>query len=73
MVVINHEDKKLKDVLMNKCFDFVVLGPGPGILNDYKKQSHFIEKYIFGKKALIGICLGHQMIGDIMGFQVKRY
>ena len=39
----------------------IVLSPGPGSPKDYPATSKIYKKYK-GKKKIIGICLGYQMI-----------
>ncbi|WP_075484633.1 aminodeoxychorismate/anthranilate synthase component II [Candidatus Pelagibacter communis] len=41
--------------------DAIVLSPGPGSPKDYPTTSKIYKKYK-GKKKIIGICLGYQMI-----------
>ena len=41
--------------------DTIVLSPGPGSPKDYPNSSKLYKKYK-GKKKIIGICLGYQMI-----------
>ena len=41
--------------------DVVVFSPGPGSPKDYPLSSKIYNKYK-GKKKIIGICLGYQMI-----------
>ena len=50
----------LNDKLLDKS-DVVVLSPGPGSPKDYPATSKIYKKYK-GKKKIIGICLGYQMI-----------
>ena len=48
----------------NKLLDksnVIVLSPGPGAPKDYPTTSNIYKKYK-GKKKIIGICLGYQMI-----------
>jgi carbamoyl-phosphate synthase small subunit len=54
-----------KDVLALKP-DGIVLSPGPGdpaLLNDIAKTV----RNLIGKKPIMGICLGHQLIGTALG------
>tara|TARA_B100001113_G_scaffold340181_1_gene324144 strand:+ start:408 stop:965 length:558 start_codon:yes stop_codon:yes gene_type:complete len=46
--------------LLNKS-DVIVLSPGPGSPKDYPISSKIYNKYK-GKKKIIGICLGYQII-----------
>lgn len=47
-------------------FDKIVLGPGPGIPDEYPHFKIIFSKFI-GKKPILGICLGHQAIVQHFG------
>ena len=51
---------EIDNKLLNKS-DVIVFSPGPGSPKDYPKSSMIYKKYK-GKKKIIGICLGYQMI-----------
>jgi len=53
-------------------FDLVILGPGPGHPNDYEKIFPAIQNYLNTGGRIFGICLGHQIIGCIHGYEIKR-
>lgn len=63
------------EILKNKnnifSYDLVVLGPGPGHLNDYAEFCAFIRDSIKAQ-VFLGICLGHQLLGSIFGVGLKR-
>ena len=44
-------------------FDKIVLGPGPGLAEEYPHFNEILDKY-GSTKSLLGICLGHQAIGQ---------
>jgi len=49
----------------------VILGPGPGHPDEYAKINSKIRKMIEDDSIyLIGICLGHQLISVVKGYQV---
>ena len=51
---------KINHNILNKA-SLVVFSPGPGEPRDYP-ESNFIYKKLKGKKKLLGICLGFQLI-----------
>ena len=57
-------------------FDKIVLSPGPGIPSEAGLMPQVIKAYA-GRKPILGICLGHQAIGEFEGLasdlEVGRY
>lgn len=61
-------------VLRNDCFqledlepyDKIVLSPGPGIPSEAGLLQAVIRTYA-DRKPLLGVCLGHQAIGEVFG------
>lgn len=47
-------------------FDKIVLSPGPGIPSEAGLLLDVIKTYK-GHKPIIGVCLGHQAIGEVFG------
>lgn len=52
-------------------FDAIVLSPGPGLPKDAGIMPQLIKHYAPTKKIL-GVCLGHQAIGEAFGASLKN-
>ena len=53
-------------------FDGVVISPGPGTPDDAGVSNDTIRA-LSGKVAILGVCLGHQCIGQVFGGEVVRH
>ncbi len=52
-------------------FDKIVLSPGPGIPSEAGLLTDVIRHYA-GRKPILGVCLGHQAIGEVFGGQLAN-
>lgn len=49
-----------------KAYDKIILSPGPGLPKDAGIMPNLIKKYA-PTKEILGVCLGHQAIGEAFG------
>lgn len=52
-------------------FDRIVLSPGPGIPSEAGLLLDVIRRYA-GVKPILGVCLGHQAIGEVFGAKLEN-
>ena len=63
VTVVRNDMFRLEDL---EQFDRIVLSPGPGIPSEAGLMPQVIKLYA-GRKPILGICLGHQAIGEAFG------
>ena len=68
VVLEDYSNIKTIDLL---SFDLLILGPGPGHISDYSEVLDSIPA-VMGKTPILGICLGHQILGHLAGFGLSR-
>ena len=52
-------------------YDKIILSPGPGIPSEAGLLLHVIRTYR-GRKPMLGVCLGHQAIGEVFGARLTN-
>jgi len=52
-------------------YEYIILSPGPGIPEEAGDLKKVIAEHLEGKKVL-GVCLGHQAIGEVHGAQLEN-
>lgn len=52
-------------------FDKILLSPGPGIPSEAGLLLEVIRHYA-GRKPMLGVCLGHQAIGEVFGARLTN-
>lgn len=52
-------------------FDGLILSPGPGIPENAGNLMNIFERY-FQKVPVLGVCLGHQAIGEFFGAKIVK-
>lgn len=68
--VIRH-DQIAVDAVMNRGYEAIVISPGPGVPKDAGITEALIDQ-AKGKVPILGICLGHQAIGEVFGAKIVR-
>jgi anthranilate synthase component II len=61
--VFRNDEIALEDI---EKYDKIVLSPGPGLPDEAGLLLDIIKKYA-PKKSILGVCLGHQAIGEAFG------
>lgn len=52
-------------------FDKIIVSPGPGIPSEAGILPEMLKEYA-GKKPILGVCLGHQAIGERFGAKLEN-
>jgi glutamine amidotransferase of anthranilate synthase or aminodeoxychorismate synthase len=54
-----------------QTYDYIILSPGPGIPDEAGDLKKVISMYA-GKIKMLGVCLGHQAIGEVFGAELDN-
>lgn len=66
---VRRNDKITLDEVDN--FDKIIISPGPGIPSEAGILPQLLERYA-GSKPILGVCLGHQAIGECFGAKLRN-
>lgn len=66
--VRRNDEIALDDV---ECFEKIILSPGPGIPEEAGSLLPLIRRYA-PTKSILGVCLGHQAIGEAFGSKLEN-
>ncbi|AME02781.1 anthranilate synthase component II [Selenomonas sp. oral taxon 136] len=70
-VEVVRSDKISIDEIRAKDYRGVIISPGPGIPQDAGISEEVIRQ-LGGEIPILGICLGHQAIGEVFGGRIVR-
>ena len=71
-LIVHRNDKiKVDKISRLKNLDKIVISPGPGVPKDAGISNELIKK-LSGKVPILGVCLGHQCIGEVFGAKIVR-
>lgn len=68
VTVLRNDKFKISDL---EQYDRIILSPGPGIPSEAGLLLDVIREYT-GKKPMLGVCLGHQAIGEVFGGKLQN-
>lgn len=68
VTVLRNDQFELSEL---EAFDKIILSPGPGIPSEAGLLLDVIRTYA-GKKPILGVCLGHQAIGEAFGAKLEN-
>ncbi len=71
MRVIRNDELTVSEITSSIKPDKIVISPGPGTPDNAGVSLDLIEK-LAGEIPILGVCLGHQAIGQIFGADVVR-
>ena len=68
VTVVRNDQFQLDDL---EPFSKIILSPGPGIPSEAGLLLDVIRRYA-GYKPILGVCLGHQAIGEVFGAKLEN-
>ena len=70
-VEVVRNDKITPNEIKNCSYNAIVISPGPGVPKDAGITEQLIDEFK-GVLPILGICLGHQAIGEVFGGKIVR-
>lgn len=73
VTVWRNDDSRLDDVnAVVKQFDAILLSPGPGSPDNAGRTEDIVRAAFKNPTPVLGVCLGHQAIGEVFGASIVR-
>ena len=69
--VRRNDEVTVEEVEAHCCPDKILISPGPGTPDDAGVSKALIERFA-GRVPVLGVCLGHQAIGEVFGGRTVR-
>ena len=70
-IFVARNDATTPDAIAAEGYDGIVISPGPGVPSD-AGISEDLVRAVSGHVPLLGVCLGHQALGEAFGARVVR-
>jgi len=70
-VFVARNDAVTASDVLGEGYDGIVISPGPGVPSN-AGISEDLVRTVSGKVPLLGVCLGHQALGEVFGARVVR-
>ena len=70
-VEVVRNDKINTDTILKRKYNKIVISPGPGNPNQAGNCLKIV-KDVYKKIPILGVCLGHQIIGQVFGGKIVR-
>ena len=68
IAVVRNDQFRLDEI---EAYSKIILSPGPGIPSEAGLLLDVIRTYA-GRKPILGVCLGHQAIGEVFGAKLEN-
>jgi anthranilate synthase/aminodeoxychorismate synthase-like glutamine amidotransferase len=70
-VEVARNDAVTPEEIERSAFDGIVISPGPGVPGQAGISEPLVRR-LSGRVPLLGVCLGHQALGEVFGARVVR-
>ena len=69
--IVHRHDARSLDAIVEIDPDAILISPGPGTPDDAGLSNDVIRTFA-GRRPILGVCLGHQCLGQVFGGRVVR-